>query len=190
MGTVVLKKKKNVCPPFCWVHGKVGLYQRRHSDRDKGVWRHCCLPSGIAVFGCFNEWHKEISLSKLVVFPSPSFSLLSGLSTTWGYKAMSVKTLCTKTSSNQWRSLFYNFTSMYQVTLYGLKKNKKKDSFSKCLALRFHMIFSSELLLGEENLLLKEMWWKIVCKVYIGEKFYESITPFFFFFWNKALTST
>lgn len=37
MGTVVLKKKKNVCPPFCWVHGKVGLYQRRHSDRDKGV---------------------------------------------------------------------------------------------------------------------------------------------------------
>lgn len=44
---------------------------------------------------------RRLALASQSVILSPSFPLLSGLSTTWGYKTVSVKTLCTKTSSNQ-----------------------------------------------------------------------------------------
>lgn len=51
----------------------------------------CVLMSGM----------RRLALASQSVILSPSFPLLSGLSTTWGYKTVSVKTLCTKTSSNQ-----------------------------------------------------------------------------------------
>lgn len=109
-----------------------------------------CLPVGIAIFHFLNSWCRDINLSLSLASHSTVLSLsflpFSGLPVSQGYKTKSVKMLCEKTSSSQWRWGWYPV--LLQSTRWCFIVWNNLVSSSKYLKWRFHTIFLTWICIG------------------------------------------